>query len=186
MRAAITPRTAAILIESIQGESGITVATPEYLLGLRKLCDERRFCCSSTKCRPDISAPDVFTAGSESWKTQQILVPKLHLGTEPRISNPTRSRWRNRSAADFRSRFLGARTTCRCSLGRTHATTFGGNPLAAPVALKVLEVIERDQLAENARELGRFISDELQRLIRKFPRCRRKFAVRIDDRPGVS
>src|SRR3954466_7744757 len=41
MRAAIAPETAAILIESIQGESGITVATPEYLLGLRKLCDER-------------------------------------------------------------------------------------------------------------------------------------------------
>jgi acetylornithine/succinyldiaminopimelate/putrescine aminotransferase len=51
----------------------------------------------------------------------------------------------------------------------THATTFGGNPLGCAVALKVLEVIERDQLAGNARELGRFISDELQRLIRKFP-----------------
>ncbi|MDP9099067.1 MAG: aminotransferase class III-fold pyridoxal phosphate-dependent enzyme, partial [Verrucomicrobiota bacterium] len=38
MRAAITPKTAAILIESIQGESGITLATPEYLLGLRQLC----------------------------------------------------------------------------------------------------------------------------------------------------
>src|SRR3954452_2003905 len=42
MRAAITPQTAAILIESIQGESGITAASPEYLLGLRELCDERR------------------------------------------------------------------------------------------------------------------------------------------------
>src|SRR5256885_6515608 len=41
MRAPIPPQTAAILIESIQGESGITLATPEYLLGLRKLCDER-------------------------------------------------------------------------------------------------------------------------------------------------
>src|SRR2546421_12721805 len=41
MRTAIRPETAAILIESIQGESGITAATPEYLLGLRKVCDER-------------------------------------------------------------------------------------------------------------------------------------------------
>ncbi len=40
MRAAITKSTAAILIEAIQGESGITIATPEYLIGLRKLCDE--------------------------------------------------------------------------------------------------------------------------------------------------
>src|SRR6266436_780734 len=41
MRRAITPRTAAILIEPVQGEGGITIATPEYLIGLRRLCDEQ-------------------------------------------------------------------------------------------------------------------------------------------------
>jgi acetylornithine/succinyldiaminopimelate/putrescine aminotransferase len=41
MRGAITPKTAAILIEPVQGESGITIATAEYLIGLRRLCDER-------------------------------------------------------------------------------------------------------------------------------------------------
>src|SRR5213080_1386368 len=41
MRRAITPKTAAILIEPVQGESRITIATPQYLLGLRRLCDER-------------------------------------------------------------------------------------------------------------------------------------------------
>jgi acetylornithine/succinyldiaminopimelate/putrescine aminotransferase len=51
----------------------------------------------------------------------------------------------------------------------THATTFGGNPLGCAVALKILEVIERDRLGDNAREIGRFMTDELQRLIRKFP-----------------
>src|SRR6266581_986710 len=42
VRAAISPATAAVLIEGIQGEGGITTATPEYLLGLRQLCDEKR------------------------------------------------------------------------------------------------------------------------------------------------
>src|SRR3954467_10941880 len=41
MRAAITPQTAAILVEPIQGESGVTIATADYLIGLRNLCDER-------------------------------------------------------------------------------------------------------------------------------------------------
>src|SRR5438477_265034 len=41
MRGAITPKTAAILIEPVQGESGITIASAEYLIGLRGLCDER-------------------------------------------------------------------------------------------------------------------------------------------------
>src|SRR6266446_5474052 len=40
MERAISPKTAAILVEPVQGESGITIATPEYLIGLRKLCDE--------------------------------------------------------------------------------------------------------------------------------------------------
>src|SRR6185369_5831561 len=42
MRAALSPATVAILIEGVQGEGGITAATPEYLFGLRKLCDEKR------------------------------------------------------------------------------------------------------------------------------------------------
>src|SRR5262249_40897032 len=42
MRAAISPATAAVLIEGIQGEGGINLATPEYLLGLRALCDEKK------------------------------------------------------------------------------------------------------------------------------------------------
>lgn len=42
MRAAISPATAAILVEGIQGEGGVTPATPEYLLGLRQLCDEKK------------------------------------------------------------------------------------------------------------------------------------------------
>src|SRR5262249_28230089 len=41
-RAAVSPATAAILIEGVQGEGGITPATPEYLLGLRQLCDEKK------------------------------------------------------------------------------------------------------------------------------------------------
>src|SRR5206468_2640250 len=42
MRAAISPATAAIMIEGVQGEGGVTPATPEYLLGLRALCDEKK------------------------------------------------------------------------------------------------------------------------------------------------
>src|SRR5438034_697372 len=42
MRAAISPATVAIMIEGVQGEGGVTPATPEYLLGLRALCDEKR------------------------------------------------------------------------------------------------------------------------------------------------
>jgi acetylornithine/succinyldiaminopimelate/putrescine aminotransferase len=51
----------------------------------------------------------------------------------------------------------------------THATTFGGNPLGCAVALKILEVIERDHLAENATEIGDFLMSKLGDLRVRFP-----------------
>jgi acetylornithine aminotransferase/acetylornithine/N-succinyldiaminopimelate aminotransferase len=51
----------------------------------------------------------------------------------------------------------------------THGTTFGGTPLACAVALRIVEVIEREKLADNARELGGWIKGELQKIAYKFP-----------------
>jgi acetylornithine/N-succinyldiaminopimelate aminotransferase len=158
MRAAITPKTAAILIESIQGESGITVATPEYLFGLRKLCDERGL----LLLLDEVQAGHFRTGRFHGW--QRVLENAAGDFQPDAISMakslgggfPIGAFWVREQHADLLS-------------AGTHAATFGGNPLGCAVALKVLEVIERDQLAENAREIGRFISGELQRLIRKFP-----------------
>lgn len=173
MRAAITPKTAAILIEGIQGENGITPASAEYLLGLRKLCDERRI----LLLLDEVQAGHFRTGRFQSW--QRILE-----NVAP--SDDPRSQVALGNGADD---FLPDAVSMAKSLGGgfpigafwvreqyadllsagTHATTFGGNPLGCAVALKVLEIIERDQLADNARELGGFMTGELQRLIRKFP-----------------
>ena len=160
MRAAITPQTAAILVEAIQGESGITAATPEYLLGLRKLCDERGL----LLLLDEVQAGHFRTGRFHGWQRVLQDVPGAAEFLPDAISMakalgggfPMGAFWVCEKFADLLS-------------AGTHATTFGGNPLGCAVALKVLEVIERDQLADNAREIGRFMMDELQRLIRKFP-----------------
>jgi acetylornithine aminotransferase/acetylornithine/N-succinyldiaminopimelate aminotransferase len=158
MRAAITPKTAAILVESIQGESGITVATAEYLLGLRKLCDERRL----LLLLDEVQAGHFRTGRFHGWQrvlenvTEEFQPDAISMAKALGGGFPIGAFWVRDQYADV----LAA---------GTHATTFGGNPLGCAVALKVLEVMERDQLADNAREIGRFITDELQRLIRKFP-----------------
>ena len=51
----------------------------------------------------------------------------------------------------------------------THATTFGGTPLACAVALKIFEVVECEHLAENARKLGDWLKNELERLAKTYP-----------------
>ena len=158
MRAAITSKTAAILIESIQGESGITAATPDYLRGLRKLCDEQGL----LLLLDEVQAGHFRTGRFHGWQRVlegvggDFLPDAISMAKSLGGGFPIGAFWVREQYADVLS-------------AGTHATTFGGNPLGCAVALKVLEIIERDQLAENARELGRFINDELQRLIRKFP-----------------
>jgi len=51
----------------------------------------------------------------------------------------------------------------------THASTFGGTPLACAVALRIFDVIERETLADNARQLGQSLLRELQKLQQRFP-----------------
>jgi acetylornithine aminotransferase/acetylornithine/N-succinyldiaminopimelate aminotransferase len=160
MRAAITPQTAAILIEAIQGESGITPATADYLLGLRKLCDERRILLLLN----EVQAGHFRTGRFQGWQRILENVSGANGFSPDAVSMakslgggfPIGAFWVREQYGDLLS-------------AGTHATTFGGNPLGCAVALKVLEIMERDQLADNARELGNFITGELQRLIRKFP-----------------
>jgi acetylornithine/N-succinyldiaminopimelate aminotransferase len=51
----------------------------------------------------------------------------------------------------------------------THGTTYGGSPLACAVALKILDVIQREKLADNARQVGAFLKQGLEDLARKYP-----------------
>ena len=145
MRAAITPKTVAILVEAIQGESGITVATPEYLLGLRKLCDERRL----LLLLDEVQAGHFRTGCFHGWQrvlengAQEFSPDGISMAKSLGGGFPIGAFWVREPYADVLS-------------AGTHATTFGGNPLGCAVALKILEIIERDQLGDNAREIGRF------------------------------
>jgi acetylornithine/N-succinyldiaminopimelate aminotransferase len=170
MRAAVKPETAAILIEAIQGESGITAATPEYLLGLRQLCDERGI----LLMLDEVQAGHFRTGRFHGW--QRILAqvgaidPNRPGGSVNRPYLPDAISMAKALGGGFPiGAFWVREQHAELLSAGTHATTFGGSPLGCAVALKILEIIERDQLAENACEIGRFILDELQRLIRKFP-----------------
>jgi acetylornithine/N-succinyldiaminopimelate aminotransferase len=174
---AISPATVAVLIEGIQGEGGITPATPEYLLGLRKLCDERKL----------LLMIDAVQCGHFRSGRFQSFQRILEAGQSPPEAGadsaaPASGRMPN-------SRFLPDAVSMAKSLGGgfpigafwarepygdllgpgTHGTTFGGTPLGCAVALKVFEVIERDRLAENVRHLGDWLKAELLKLQAEYP-----------------
>ena len=158
-RSAITPKTAAILVDASQSESGIRPVTAEFLLGLRKLCDERRI----LLLLDEVQAGHFRTGRFQSWQrvlenvsASEFLPDAVSMANSLGGGFPIGAVWVREPKADL------------CS-PKAFDSTLGGNPLACAVALKVLEIIERDQLADNAREIGSFMTAELQRLIRKFP-----------------
>lgn len=180
MRAAISPATAAILIEGVQGEGGITPATPQYLLGLRQLCDEKKLlllmdsvqcghfrtgrCQSWQRILEDCSRRREEAPSSES-NDGQSLVASAAAGFLPDGISMAKS-----LGAGFPIGAFWVRQPYADLLGAgTHGTTYGGSPLACAIALKVLEVIERERLDQNARAMGEFLKNGLQGLADEYP-----------------
>jgi acetylornithine aminotransferase/acetylornithine/N-succinyldiaminopimelate aminotransferase len=159
MRAAITRSTIAILIEPIQGESGITIATAEYLLGLRKLCDERNL----LLLFDEVQAGHFRTGKFQSW---QRILENRHVDFLPDGVSMAKSLGGGFPIGAFWVREKYAKLLSPGS----HASTFGGTPLACAVALTILDVIEREDLAENARRIGDSLMAELQALAKNYPK----------------
>jgi acetylornithine/N-succinyldiaminopimelate aminotransferase len=160
MRAAISPATAAIMIEGIQGEGGVTPASPEYLLGLRKLCDDKKL----LLFMDGVQCGHFRTGRFQSYQRilegvpdgDKFLPDGISMAKSLGGGFPIGAFWVRSPYADL----LGA---------GSHGTTYGGSPLACTVALKVLEVVQKEKLADNARGTGEALKNGLQALAEKFP-----------------
>jgi acetylornithine aminotransferase/acetylornithine/N-succinyldiaminopimelate aminotransferase len=159
MRAAISPATVAVLIEGIHGEGGIVPATKEYLLGLRALCDERKMLLMMDAVQDGhfrTGRYQAFQRILEQPVAGMFLPDAVSMAKSLGGGLPIGAFWIRDNYADL----LAA---------GSHGTTFGGTPLACSVANRIFEVIERDRLADNARDTGAFLKSELQALVNEFP-----------------
>lgn len=165
VRDAISPATAAILIEGVQGEGGISPASADYLLGLRQLCDERRLLLFMDGVQDGHFRTGRFQSfqrllegipGADKFLPDGVSMAKSLGG-----GFPIGAFW-------VREEHHGVKLCDLLGPG-THATTYGGTPLGCAVANKVFEVIERDRLADNARETGAWMKAEMEKLAVQFP-----------------
>lgn len=147
MKKAFDDEVAAVLIEPIQGEGGINIASEEYLETIRQLCDE-----NSAVMILDEVQTGIGRTGK--WFAYQ------HSGVEPDIM--TMAKTLGGGAA------IGAMTAkaeiADCLVPGKHASTFGGNPLSCAAAVAVIEAIEEDNLLQNAIELGQYTKDKILQL----------------------
>jgi acetylornithine/N-succinyldiaminopimelate aminotransferase len=160
VRAAISPATVAVLIEGIQGEGGILAADPDYLLGLRALCDEKKMLllmdgvqCGHFRTGRFQSFQRLLenVAGGREFLPDGVAMAKSLGG-----GFPMGAFWIREPYADL----LGA---------GSHGTTYGGTPLGCAVALKIFEIIEKENLPRNVREVGDWMKGELEKLAAEHP-----------------
>jgi predicted acetylornithine/succinylornithine family transaminase len=151
---AIGPKTVAILIEPIQGESGIRPATAEFLRGLRRLCDERKLLLMFDEVQCGMGRTGDFCGFRSIAADVQ----------------PDAISWAKGLGGGFPIGAVWIRGPYADLLGPgTHGTTFGGTPLACSVALAVLDTLEQQELLLNAREVGQYFIGKLQALAAKCP-----------------
>ncbi len=121
--------TAAIFVETIQGESGVNPCTAEFLTGLRRLCDQHNLLLLLDEVQCGIGRTGKFYAFEHIGVRADAIAMAKGLGG----GFPIGAIWVGEGAADL---FQPG----------SHGTTFGGTPLACAAALAVLDVIEREQL----------------------------------------
>jgi len=157
VREAIGPKTVAILLEPIQGEGGIHLAKPEFLLGLRELCAEHNLLLLFDEIQCGLGR-------TGDWRGWKSIVP---MGVEPDgiswakgIANgfPLGGFWVTGRTLDDRGRL------CNLLGPGTHGTTYGGNAVACAAALAVLDEIEGKDLLAHVRESGAYFETTLRDL----------------------
>ena len=151
VKAAVNDKTVAIMLEAVQGEGGVTPATEEFMKGVRALCDEKNLImiCDEVQCGMGRTGswfawqgydvkPDLFTCA-------KALADGIPMGAL--VSN-----------AKLADTFTAS----------SHASTFGGNPVAAAAALAVISVIEEEGLLKKATEVGTLLREALQGFVDRY------------------
>lgn len=148
---AFDDETAAVLVEPIQGEGGINVATEEYLFKIRELCDSH----GAVMILDEVQTGMGRTG---KWFAYQ------HYGIEPDIMTLAKS-----LGGGVAIGAMTARNEIAASLRPgTHASTFGGNSIACAASIAVFEAIEEEKLIDNAIEMGEYAQSKIKELASKY------------------
>jgi ornithine--oxo-acid transaminase len=145
---AITPRTAAFLVEAIQGEGGIVVPPPGYLARCRQICRDHHVLMICDEIQTGLGRTGRFLASEyEGIRPDGVILGKALGGGLLPVSA-----------------FVATDDVMQVFHPGDHGSTFGGNPLAAAVAMASLDVLFEEKLIERSASLGAWLLSELQDL----------------------
>ncbi|MBI3253516.1 MAG: aspartate aminotransferase family protein [Nitrosopumilales archaeon] len=150
LRSTVTDDTGFVILEPIQGESGIHVPPDGFLQDVRKLCDERSILLIFDEIQSGFGRTGKMWAG-EHWNTVPdiMCLAKGIAGGVPM------------GATLVRSDILA------CMQKGEHSSTFGGNPLSCAAGIGAIQALTQDGLIDNAAKMGKIFINELERLKEK-------------------
>lgn len=160
MREAVTDKTAAILLELVQGEGGVNIADKEYVKALRMLCDQKNILLMIDEVQTGFGRTGEMFAFQHYGITPDVMTLAKGLGG----GMPIGAMIAKKSLADILKPGM-------------HGSTFGGSPIVTKAALGVFEAISKDKMLRNAREMSAFFIEELKTFKQKFPRIQQVRAL---------
>lgn len=151
VKAAINDKTVAVMLEAVQGEGGVTPATDEFIKGVRALCDERNLLMICDEVQAGMGRTGTWFA----WQGYDVKPDLFTCAKALGGGLPLGALVSNANLADVLS-------------APSHASTFGGNPVAAAAALAVIDVIEGEKLLDHVAEVGALFREALQSFVDKY------------------
>lgn len=152
VKAALTDRTCAILMETVQGEGGIHPADPEFIKGVRKLCDDRDLL---------LILDEIQCGMGRSGK----MFAYEYYGVKPDIVTVAKAVGCGVPVGAF---LMTEKVAAHSLVPGDHGTTYGGNPLAGTAVSTVLDLFAENHILENVNRVGAYLSAALEKLVLKY------------------
>ncbi|BFL46172.1 aspartate aminotransferase family protein [Lactonifactor longoviformis] len=152
VKALITDKTCAIILETVQGEGGIYPAEPEFLKAIRSICDEKDI----------LLILDEIQCGM--GRTGRMFAYQSY-GIEPDIMTCAKALGCGVPVGAF---VLNKKTADASLVPGDHGTTYGGNPLACTAVSKVFDVFREEKIVEHVNEIAPYLEKKLDELVEKY------------------
>lgn len=152
VKSQITEKTCAIIMETVQGEGGIYPAEPEFLKGVRALCDEHDILLILDEIQCGMGRTGCMFAFQD-------------YGVEPDVMTTAKALGCGVPVGAF---VLNKKTAENSLVPGDHGTTYGGNPFACAAVSKVFDLFESEKITEHVKEVSAYLEKKLDALTEKY------------------
>ena len=152
VKAQVTEKTCAIIMETVQGEGGIYPAEQEFLQGVRKLCDEKDILLILDEIQCGMGRTGSMFACQSYGVAPDVMTCAKALGCGVPVG----------------AFVLNEKTANASLIPGDHGTTYGGNPLACAAVSKVFDIFEQEHILEHVQKITPYLEEKLDELVDKY------------------